>query len=356
MAVISNMAILRPVFDFLRSKALALGLMIVILAAIFVGTVFLPEPVGRRMVFRAFWFNALLVLLVLNTAFCFFSRIKRRAWDLAYAGTVIFHLSFLGMAAGVIVDSLFYYRGALRLTEGESLAFADPNAYDEEFWGPFFNHQRMRGTVTLHKLYTQYKEGNLNKGVANEISIVDGDRRAREIIYPTRHLAFDGFKLFRNRDGFAPLLVLSDRRGRELYGAYIPLQSIRATEKSEPLYATGTRQAPGVMDFPQIEGMPPLFHIQLVYHLPKRTVDRNRATFTVFEASDSHTERRKPLFEGTVPMGKRAVFGEYALEMREVRYWASMDVVYAPGQPLILASFWIGFSGLVMTAVARFSK
>ena len=134
--------------------------MVVILVVVLAATVFLSPTVARQAVFTRLWFNGILTLLVVNTASCFFSRLRRRAWNLAFAGVVIFHLSFVAMFVGVITNSLFYYKGALRLTEGESIGISDPNAYDEEYWGPFFNHQWMRGTVTLHKLYTQYNAGN----------------------------------------------------------------------------------------------------------------------------------------------------------------------------------------------------
>lgn len=270
---------------------------------------------------------------------------------------VIFHLSFVAIFAGVIVDSLFFYRGALRLTEGESIEMVDPNAYDEEYWGRFFNHQRMRGVVTFHKLHTQHKEGNVNKGVANEISIVDGDRHAKGIIYPTRHLAFNGFKFFRNKDGFAPLLVLYDRHGKEIYGAYTSLQSFEQKDKSL-LYVTGTKQGgPGSMDFPQIQNMPPLFKIQFTYHLPKLKDGIKNASFKVWEYDkDKKNGQGRLVFEGTAPLGEKVVFGDYALSMKELRYWASMDMLYNPGLPLIFTSLWIGFGGIILTTVARLIK
>lgn len=355
--VFKIMGILRKVFDFLRSRALALALMIVILATISVTTAVLPEPVGRRLVFYSLWFNALLVLLVLNTACCFFSRIHRRGWNIISTGMIIFHLSFVGMFAGITVNSLVYYKGAMRLTEGESVEVRDPNAYDGEYWGRFFKHEWMRGVLTFHKLHTQYKEGALNKGVADEISIVDGNQHARGIIYPTRHLAFNGFKFFRNKDGFAPLFVLYGKDGRELYGAYVSLQSFEQ-KKGVFLYTTGTKkEGPGSAEFPQIAGMPPLFKIQFTYHLPKLESGIKKASFKVWEYDrDKKNGQGRLLYEGTAPLGEKVSFGDYALSMKEVRYWTSIDVLYNPGQPIVLTSLWVGLGGIVVTTIGRLMR
>ena len=347
------MTILRKVFDSLRSKTLALALMIAILISAVIGTAILPEQAGRTLVFDSLWFNTLLILLTLNTACCFVSRI-RRGWDLVSAGMILFHLSFVAIFVGIVIDSLFYYKGVMRLTEGESVEMSDANAYDEEYWGRFFDHSAMRGGVTFHRMHTDYREDGLKKGPANEISIVDGDRRVRDIIYPTRHLTFNGFKFFRGTDGFSPLFVLYDRRGREIYGAYTALQSFQQKDKSF-VYATGTKKdGPGSAEFPQMPGMPPLFKIQFIYHLPKLRGGFSEASFKVWEYDKAARNGQGALvYEGRASMGEKISFRGYSLSMNEVRYWASMDVLYNPGQPIVLVSLWVSMSGIVMTFIGR---
>ncbi len=348
------MTIPRKVFDFFRSRALALTLMLTLLLVCFIATTFLSGELAQRAVFTSLWFNALLVLLVLNVACCFFSRIQRRGWNLISTGMIIFHLSFVAIFAGTIVSSLFHYGGALRLTEGETIGLGDPNAYDKEWWGRFFNHKWMRGDVTFHKHLINYGVDGKNKGIAHEISIVDGAQEVRGVIYPTHSLKFNGFKFYFNTDGFAPLFVLYDRNGRELYGAYVPMQSFELVNDTI-LYTTGTKEGgPGGMDFPQIPGMPPLFRIQFTYDLPKSTKDIHNASFKIWEYNkEDHNGLRRLVFEGTAPMGGKVTFGDYALSMQEIRYWASMDVLYDPGLPVVLTSLWICFGGILLTTVAR---
>lgn len=356
-AMMNSMTILKKIFDFFRSKYLALGLMVVILVTILVGTVFLSEPVAQKFVFKALWFNALLVLLVLNTACCFFSRIHRRSWTLVSSGMILFHLSFVAMFAGIFVNNLFYFNGSLRLTEGETIGLGEPIGYDQVELGRFFKQSWLRGVVTLHKLHTDYRDGQEKKGAACEISVVDGTRSVTGVVYPTHHLMFNGFKFFRDKEGFAPLFMLSDRSGKELYGAYVSLQSFKQKDGTF-IHTTGTKQeGPGSADFPQIPDITQLYKIQFTYHPPKLEKGISEASFKVWEF-DQRKEYGQGLliYEGTAPLGDKVSFGDHALSMKDVRYWASMDVLYNPGQPLVLASFWVGFAGLVLTAVARFKK
>jgi len=55
-------------------------------------------------------------------------------------------------------------------------------------------------------------------------------------------------------------------------------------------------------------------------------------------------------------MGEKVKAGDYYLSMNEIRYWAGMTVRHNPGQPLVLASFWLGLGGLTLTMLARLRR
>jgi len=56
---------------------------------------------------------------------------------------------------------------------------------------------------------------------------------------------------------------------------------------------------------------------------------------------------------GKVAVGSALAAGTYSLAVREVRYWAAMQVSYEPGQPVILTSLWVGLFGVTLTTVGR---
>ncbi len=343
------------VYDFLGSARLALVLLVLILAACLVGVLFPTPQAGRTAVFSSLWFNSLLVALVVNTAVCFFGSIWRRKISVAFFGRIIFHLSFLLIFIGIVYNSLFYFRGEIRLTEGESLDISKPQNYDAAEWGLFFDHDAvLKGVITFHRLEPRYVVDGNSKGVANEITIAEGSSAKREFIYVTRHLNFGGLKFYRNKDGFSPLIVMRDWAGNVIYGAYSPIQSLKKAEKVYS-YTTGTAQRPGPIPFPQ-EPEPSLFNLQFEYH-PDEKKDRAGWLFFHIWQYDQHAEQRgKELFRGRADFGQRVRVGKYLLSMEEVRFWASMTMRYSPGMPIILTSFWLGLGGLVLTTVARFRK
>jgi cytochrome c biogenesis protein ResB len=342
----------QKIYDFLRSVKLALILLIAILFICLIGAVFLPPQVGLEFIFSSLWFNSLLILLVVNVGFCFFSRIWRRKITPVTLGLILFHLSFVLIFTGIVYNSFFYFYGAMRLSEGETLSNTVPESYDLADWGPFFDHSRLTGMTTFLKLHTHYKVNGSDKGVANEISIHQGNEQEQGFIYVTHHMNYNGLKYFRDRDGFSVLIVLYDKQGRELYGAYIPLQSL-PLEEGRYLYTTGTATGPGNIPFPQ-GPVSPRFNLQVTYY-PDPIQDRSgEVYFQMWSLGDEHSiQGDEVIATGKVALGEKLDAGDFALSMNEVRYWARMNIRYDPGLPVILTSLWIGLGGMILTTIAR---
>lgn len=156
---------------------------------------------------------------------------------------ILFHLSFVAMLGGIIYNSLFYFRGTIRLTEGETLPSGDPQSYDSFDHGRFSNFSRLNGETTLIKMHTGYKVDGEDKRAAYEVAVGEGIRKKQGIIYITHSLDHDGFSYFNDREGYSLLIMLYDAKGREIYGAHIPLQSFKQKDDTY-LYATGTKNGP----------------------------------------------------------------------------------------------------------------
>src|SRR5512147_1816414 len=135
----------RKIYNFLSSKKLALILLIVILACCVAGVTVWRGAEAGRLIFGTIWFNGILVLLVINVACCFFGRIWGRKITLISFGMIVFHLSFVVMLGGIVYNSLFYFRGVIRLTEGETLPSGELQSYDFVDHGRFFNLAKLGG-------------------------------------------------------------------------------------------------------------------------------------------------------------------------------------------------------------------
>ncbi len=348
--------IARKIYDFLASSKLAMFLLVSILACCVTGVTIVRGERAWALIFSTLWFNGLLVALVVNVAFCFFGRIWGRKLTVISIGMILFHLSFVALFGSIIYNSLFSFRGLIRLTEGETLRNGEQQSYDRIESGRFFNYSRLKGETTLIRMHKGYKVGGNDKRAAYEIEVGERGLKKQGIIYFTKHLEYKGFKYYPDREGYSILIILHDRRGRELYGAYVPLQSLK--QKSDQyLYTTGTKDGPGSFLFPQ-DPLKPLFALQAAYH-PSFLKERERdgeAVFKVWQLDKADDDRTKPMVEGRARIGKKIKAGDYYLSVKEVRYWVGMSVRYEPGKPVVLTSLWVGLSGMIITFIGRMRK
>jgi len=342
----------RIIYDFLASAKLAMFLLVVILICCLLGTTVIRDEKAWQIIFSTVWFNGLLVLLVVNVACCFFGRIWGRRVTMISLGMILFHLSFVAMFAGIVYNSLFYFRGTIRLTEGETLPSGDPQSYDFINQGRFFSFSKLKGETSLIKMHTGYQADGKDKRAAYEIAVGYGPARQQGIIYVTRHLDFRGFKYFPDMEGYSLLTVLSDHAGRELYGAHLPLQSLK---KSDDVYhyTTGRKDGPVALPFPQGSAQP-YFSLNVSYKPDPKKERAGEAHFLVYPlAKGPESSDLKPQYEGTAAIGSPFRAGDYLLSVKEVRYWTAIAVRYEPGQPIILTSLWVGLFGVTLTTVAR---
>lgn len=346
--------VFQKIYKFLSSVKLAIALLVVILICCLLGVTIFRGDRAWTLIFNTTWFNSLLVLLVINVASCFFPRIWRKRFTLITLGMILFHLSFVFILLGVVYNSLFFFRGVIRLTEGETLPNGYPQSYDAITHGRFFDMSQIKGETTLIRMHTGYKVGGKDKRVAYEVAVGEGMLKKQGIIYTTHSLGYNGFRYFNSKEGYSLLVILYDKQGKELYGAYVPLQSLKQKDNSY-LYTTGTRFDPGSFPFPQ-HPLDPLFNLQVVY-LPSKEKERSgEALFKLgkFEKDSMHND--KLIGEGKARIGEKVLIGDYYLEAREVRYWVGMDVRYEPGKPIVLTSLWVGLAGIVITFIGRLRR
>ena len=347
---------IRWAYDLFASSKLAMVLLIAILVSCVVGVTVFREAKAEILIFSSLWFNGLLVLLVVNIACCFFGRIWHRKLTLITFGMILFHLSFVAMLGGIVYNSLFSFRGAIRLTEGETLPNGQPQSYDKVESGRFFKHALLKGDIALVQMHTEYKVNGEDKRTAYEIAFREGREKKRGMLYTTHHFDYHGFRYYNDKEGYSVLVVLSDRQGNELYGAHIPLQSLKQKDSSY-LYTTGTKEGSGSVMFPQVPEKP-LLALQLAYY-PTKIKERSGDVFFQVNLGDMDAvqlSKQQSIVKGKVAIGENVNAGKYVFSAKEVRYWVSMNVRYDPGHPIILTSLWVALAGMVITTFGRMFK
>lgn len=334
----------------LVSPRLAIALLVGVLICCVVGVTVYRGERAWALIFSTLWFNALLVLLAISSAAAFFSRIWRRKLTLVSAGMILFHLSFVGVLAGTVYNSLFHFKGAMRLTEGESLPNGEYSSYDTVEAGRFFDFGRLRGTTTLLRMHTGYKVEGKDKRAAYEIEVGEGGSKTTGIIYITHDLEHDGVRYLCSMEGYSVLVTMSAKDGTELYGGHIPLQSLRQPDGTI-VYTTDSFRSTAGFEFPAPPEQP-RFELRLIYR-PNAVKERSGdVAFEVVPLGDAKG-RAVASRKGTVPVEGKFDAGDFLLSPLEIRYWVSMDVRHDPGLTLVLTSLCFGLGGMVLTFVAR---
>ncbi|GFO66094.1 cytochrome c biogenesis protein ResB [Geomonas paludis] len=343
----------RMIYDFLASARLAMALLVAILVCCLAGVTVVRGAQAWLTIFSTLWFNALLVLLVVNVACCFFGRIWHRRITVISFGMILFHMSFVAMFLAIVYDSLFFFQGSLRLTEGETLQNSDPHSYDGYRQGRFFSFSRLKGETTLVKMIRGYRVGGEDKRAAYDVEVGEPGHKRREVIYITNNLDYKGVKYLPEKEGYSALIVLSDKTGKELYGAHVPLQSLKQKDNSY-LYTTGTKEGAGSFPFPQDS---PLYSLQVAYR-PDPVKDRSgEVFFQVWPYREGEIpQQEQPAAAGKAPVGQHFSAGGHTLAAKEIRYWVGMNVRHDPGKPVILASLWVGLAGMIITTFGRMRK
>jgi len=346
----------RKIFDFLASSRLAMVLLVTILACCIAGVTVWREVEAGRVIFATIWFNAILVLLVVNVACCFFGRIWGRRVTVISFGMILFHLSFVAILLGVVYNSMFYFRGKIRLTEGEVLPSSVPQSYDWFDNGKFFNFARLRGETTLIKMHSGYKVDGDDKRAAYEVAVGEGADRTQGIMFITQKLSHHRVDYFNDREGYSLLLTLSDKFGRYIYGGFMPLQSIKKLDGSYR-YAIGYTGDGKVIEEATLFPAPPekpLVTVKVEYNLSPFTERGGDIKYIVYPLDQNgSSDHKKPLAEGKAPIGGQFAVGEYLMSAEEVRYWVGMSVRYEPGKPIVLTSLWVALAGMIITTIGR---
>jgi hypothetical protein len=348
----SALKIFSKLYDFLASAKLALALLIVILVICTGGATFLSGEKAVKYVFSTLWFNALLILLVINIVCCFSGRILRRRLTVVSFGMILFHISFVTILLGVVYNSLFYFRGTIRLTEGETLQSGDANSYDKFVHGRLFSFLRVRGETRLITVHHNYKVSAENKRSAYEIEVGDGSAKKTGVIYVTHNLTHKGFTYYPEVEGYSLFVMLADASGKDIYGAHIPLQSLKQKDGSF-IYATGSKEGASPFPFPQQHIQP--FMGLLLGFVPSPEMDRTgQVDYKAYPiVGDDFKIGDEPILEGQVKSGETFHAFNHGLSIREIRYWVTMTVRHEPGKPVVLASLCMGLLGLTITTAGR---
>lgn len=159
-------------------------------------------------------------------------------------GNLLFHVSVIVVLVGVAVGSLFGYRGAAVVTEGD--AFANSlTQYDEFASGALFNANHLPGfSFAVADVTARFQLTGAQRGAPREFAVsgvVTGtDGRRRQVRITVNHpLSVGASKIYLIGQGYAPVIKVTQPNGVVVYDDPVPF-----------LPADGTYTSSGVVKVP----------------------------------------------------------------------------------------------------------
>lgn len=144
------------------------------------------------------------------------------------AGNLLFHVSIVVVLIGVAIGSLWGYRGAVIVTEGDGFSNALSN-FDEFGSGALFDPESLVGfTMKLDSLDAQFHVTGPQRGSpkhfrANGTIKTSQDADFEDFaIEVNKPLEFDGAGIFLVGQGYAPVIRVTDPNGDVVFDAAVP--------------------------------------------------------------------------------------------------------------------------------------
>jgi len=226
---------LNPIWGFVKSKVFALALIFGIIAAIVIDAFLLARrwaPVQglaaqTGTVYNLWWFQVLVLLLLINLAACVtdgvFRRLKNRQNHPGLWGSTLFHLGLILILIGTLLTGQLRAMSTIMLIQGEGkeIPYRAITSKDEATGGEndrlFFLLQEQE--------YELNNSGNV-KDVQSLIAL--GQQGSVEVTYSVterEQFSYRGLYMFPNSFGYAVALEVENSQGDRVVHLVIPMET-----------------------------------------------------------------------------------------------------------------------------------
>jgi len=294
------------------------------------------------------------------------------------SGNLAFHVALLGVLVGIAVTNLFGIKGEALLVDGDQFV-NQPGAYDSVTFGPLTDVTALPPfAVRMDDFSATYQASGPQRGEPTSFRAVmhvlaqPGSAAVKQVVEVNHPLSVDGFKMFLTGHGYAPVILVRDATGRDVYNgptAFLP--------QDGQMTSTGVVKVPDAS--PVQLGFSGLF-------LPTAAMDPARGPVSIFPAAKApalvltgyagnlgidsgrpqsvyqlDTSAMTQLRTGGKPWSVALRLGQTAklpdargsVTFTGVREYGAFRVAHDPGGPIVLAAVVLVLAGLVMTLSLR---
>ena len=249
-------------------------------------------------------------------------------------GTPLFHVCILIVLLAVFAGKAGRMEGAMELVEGQMLTESHQN-YVILNEGALFGEDHQGFGIRLEKFYPDYREADgPPRGMASKLSIIEDGQIVEEgVVYSNRYIVYKGVSIYQSEYGFAPLLIMTDKDGREITGSYVVTKDEAGTGVySSSFFAGDTGIEGDVVVYP---GALNEYSSEYGVDIP----DEPQIALRLYVGD-------QVIFDDTLGLNESVNLGDISVGFYDLKYWSWFYVVKDQGTYVVFAGLFFGTIGL----------
>ena len=331
------------------------------------------DDLGLFAVYESWLFLVPLILMYVSLGNCVLvrSRAMYRRWRrglprnpqfIGEAGSLVFHLSFFVLLAGVLYNLAGGFTAYVNVIEGDSVVDAR-SSYDQIEEGALFANQHRGFEVKVDSFRATYFPDGRPSDFVTHARVIDGGQVKKEQdIRVNQYLAYGDTKFYQASYGWAPVVKVLNPDGATVFDAPVIFFGdpnfahgvIKVPAAGAPGQQLGARMffAPDLRDAGNTAraGGASLNNPGLSFAFFQGDLHANR----VSNVYDIDTSSMRQIWTGGLLEGQTAVLpGGYRVSFTRVMRYTTLQVTNAPGLPIIYGSFVLMLGGLLVRLYLR---
>jgi cytochrome c biogenesis protein len=273
-------------------------------------------------------------------------------------GSLVFHLSFFVLLAGILYGKAAGFTAFVNVIEGQSVVEARPS-YDQIEEGLLFSADQHKGfEVHVDSFNASYYANGKPQDFVSHVVVLDQGRKVTEKdIRVNQYLEYRDIKFYQGSYGWAPVIQVTDPAGKLVFDSPViffgqPTLSngiLKVPSAGPPGQQLGALMffAPDVQAGPNgaQAGTANLNNPAISYRFFKGDLRANRAQ----NVNELDTSRMTQLATGGMLVGQTADLpGGYRVSFPRVMRYTGLQVTDDPGVPVIWFAFVLMLGGLMV--------
>lgn len=275
------------------------------------------------------------------------------------AGSLVFHLSFFVLLAGVLYNLAGGFAAYVNVLEGESVVEARAS-YDHVQEGVLFNPADHKGFEVKvdHFNAAYYANTTRPSDFVSHVEVIDRGRRAQESdIRVNEYLDYEGVKFYQASYGWAPVMRIYDPSGKLVFDA--PVLCFGDATLSNCVLKAPASGPPGQQIGARMFFAPDAIADSTGVRAGTANLRNPVVDLAVFQG-DLHSESVQNVYDidvtamhqvwsgGLIQGGSADLPGGYRVAFPRVERYTGLQVNEEPGLPIIYASFVLMVGGLLV--------